>query len=37
MGRVASFYYLKYQTMAVLHQGLHADMAVPEVPFFATS
>lgn len=31
MGRVASFYYLKYQTMATLHTGLHADMAVPEV------
>ncbi len=31
MGRVASFYYLKYQTMATLHTGLHADMTVPEV------
>ncbi|CAL8464110.1 g3645 [Coccomyxa elongata] len=31
IGRVASFYYLKYQTMATLHTGLHADMAVPEL------
>ncbi|EIE24813.1 Sec63-domain-containing protein [Coccomyxa subellipsoidea C-169] len=31
MGRVASFYYLKYQTMATLHTGLHADMTVPEL------
>ena len=32
MGRVASFYYLKYQTMGTLHTGLRAGMTVPEVP-----
>lgn len=31
LGRTASFYYLKYESMRVLSQGLHAGMAVPEV------
>ena len=31
LGRTASFYYLKHQSMRVLSQGLHAGMAVPEV------
>ena len=33
LGRTASFYYLKHQSMRVLSQGLHAGMAVPEVSF----
>ncbi len=31
LGRTASFYYLKHESMRVLSQGLRADMAVPEV------
>ena len=31
LGRTASFYYLKHQSMRVLSQGLRAGMAVPEV------
>jgi len=31
MGRTASFYYLKYASMRVFSQGLHAGMEVPEV------
>ena len=31
LGRTASFYYLKHESMRVLSQGLRAGMAVPEV------
>ncbi len=31
LGRTASFYYLKHESMRVLSQGLRADMTVPEV------
>ena len=31
MGRTASFYYLKHESMRVLSQGLRAGLAVPEV------
>ena len=31
LGRTASFYYLKHESMRVLSQGLRAGMGVPEV------
>ena len=31
MGRTASFYYLKHESMRVLSQGLCTGMGVPEV------
>lgn len=33
LGRIASFYYLQHETMAVLADGLQPGMTVPEVPF----
>jgi hypothetical protein len=31
MGRIASFYYLKHETMSVFTQRLRRGMAMPEV------
>ncbi len=31
LGRIASFYYLKHESMHVLSRGLRAGMGVPEV------
>ena len=37
LGRTASFYYLKHESMRVLSEGLRDGMAVPEVSHRATA
>lgn len=37
VGRVASFYYLKHQTMAGFTQGLQPDMGVADVRIASTA
>lgn len=37
LGRIASFYYLKYQTLSVFTQHLQPGMAVQEVCFWSVT